>query len=210
MSGTEASPPVHPGLTLNHKKTLLRCARKAILGHIQRGVIPSFAEHADAVLTQPRGVFVSLHVGDALRGCIGSLYPDRPVLEAVAEMAVQAATEDPRFSAMGMAELRETAIEISLLSEMRRHPPREVEVGTHGLFISQGKRRALMLPQVATQFKWTREKFLGETCRKAGLGPRAWHQDETQVMVFEAEVFSDHSVAEEADALDLGRDGLKG
>ncbi len=199
MTDTESRPPVLPGLTLKHRRTLLRIARQAILGHMQRGSIPSFAGQVDDVLAQERGIFVSLHTGDALRGCIGTLYADRPVHEAVAEMAVQAATKDPRFSAMGMAELRETSIEISLLSEMRRHPPREVEVGTHGIFITHGKRRAVMLPQVATQFRWTREKFLGETCRKAGLGPRAWHKDETVVMVFEAQVFSDESVAEEVD-----------
>ena len=119
------------------------------------------------------------------------MHADHPLWRTVADMAVQAASADPRFRPLAQNELGYADIEISALSPLKRVHPEVVEVGRHGLFVSCAKRRGLLLPQVATQFSWSRESFLNETCRKAGLPLDAWQRDDAIVCVFEAEVFSD-------------------
>ena len=81
-------------------------------------------------------------------------------------------------------------IEISVLSEPRVVSPEQVEVGKHGLFISRGRRRGLLLPQVAVEWHWDRERFLAETCLKAGLPADAWRHGAT-VEAFTAEIFGE-------------------
>ena len=69
--------------------------------------------------------------------------------------------------------------------------PQQIEMGKHGLLIRRGGSRGLLLPQVAVQRKWTRQGFLEETCRKAGLGPQAWREPGTELYAFTSEVFSE-------------------
>ncbi|MCM2257517.1 MAG: AmmeMemoRadiSam system protein A [Vicinamibacteria bacterium] len=138
------------------------------------------------------GAFVSLHERDGdLRGCIGFIESDEPRPRTVHDAAVAAATRDPRFPAVRPEELPGLRLEISLLTPP--HPIRadEVECGRHGLIVSRGSRRGLLLPQVPAQFGWTREQFLAATCRKAGLPETAWRDPDTQLEAFEAEVFAE-------------------
>jgi AmmeMemoRadiSam system protein A len=130
-----------------------------------------------------------LHVNGQLRGCIGRVDPDTPLYLAVEQLAVAAATRDPRFEPLRAEELPETRVEISVLSTLRDGKPEEVEIGQHGLVITRGARRGLLLPQVAVEHKLDRERFLDETCAKAGLPPGAWKQDGTQLQLFTADVF---------------------
>jgi uncharacterized protein (TIGR00296 family) len=66
-------------------------------------------------------------------------------------------------------------------------------VGRHGLYITRGMHRGLLLPQVATEWRWDRETFLAQTCRKAGLSSSAWREPGTVIHCFEAQVFSEKS-----------------
>ncbi len=186
MGDTEASKRLGPRL----RKTLLAIAREAISEHLARGMAPDNS-HDDAQLLAPRGAFVSLHIDGALRGCIGTLYADKPLHKAVSDMAVEAATADPRFPPMGPRELRDTDIEISVLTPFSPIAAEDVEVGRHGLYIARGRRRGVLLPQVPAQYGWDRETYLGQLCRKAGLPVDAWQADDTVLMAFEAQVFSD-------------------
>jgi len=181
-----------PRLPRRHRKRLLEIAREAVLSKVSRGTVPDFVVD-EPELRVPAGAFVSLHTDGKLRGCIGSLYPERPMFEAVAEMASAAATADPRFHPLTPRELRDTEIEISVLTPFERIAPEDVEVGRHGLYIVQGARRGVLLPQVATQYGWDRETFLAQACVKAGLEPVAWRDPQTLILAFEAEVFSDLS-----------------
>jgi AmmeMemoRadiSam system protein A len=193
MAGTER-------LTLIQQKRLLAVAREAIATRLGRGTAAEVTE-ADPRLRAPRGAFVSIHLREHLRGCIGTLHPDQPLCDAVAHMAVAAATDDPRFPPLTSAELVASNLEVSTLGELQRIAPEDVVVGKHGLYLVQGKRRGVLLPQVPVQFRWSREEFLEETCRKAGLTKGAWKEPETVLYGFTAQVFSDTSVAEaEADA----------
>jgi AmmeMemoRadiSam system protein A len=143
-------------------------------------------------LASPAAAFVTLHVRGALRGCIGTSERRRSLWRVVGEMASAAATRDPRFPPIDVADLPSMTVEISVLSpDVRIHRPEEIEIGRHGLDIRRGGARGLLLPQVAVEHGFDREKFLAATCRKAGLPADAWHDETTEIRVFEAEVFGD-------------------
>lgn len=139
------------------------------------------------------GAFVTLHKGEHLRGCIGHIEVLKPLPQTVRECAVASALYDPRFEPVTPDELPDLRIEISVLSPFVEIAPEQVEVGVHGLLISRGARRGLLLPQVAVQWEWDRERFLSETCRKAGLEGDAW-QHGAKVQAFTAQVFAEPAV----------------
>jgi len=115
--------------------------------------------------------------------------PQGPLYRNVSGCAIAAASRDSRFKPIKLAELPEVEFEISVLSPVEKVTDLSaIEIGTHGLIVSRGNARGLLLPQVAIQHQWSREEFLGETCRKAGLPPTAWKQGAT-VHRFTAEVF---------------------
>jgi AmmeMemoRadiSam system protein A len=144
-------------------------------------------------LEEPAGVFVSLHRAGELRGCIGSLVRDRPLHQAVRDMALAAAFEDPRFPPLTAGELESLRVEISVLSERTPVAATEVVPGLHGVSISLRDRRSVFLPQVAREAAWTREILLSQACLKAGLPEHAWTDPETELAVFTAEVFAERS-----------------
>lgn len=179
-------------LDAHDQESLLAHARGAIARALD---VPFSAPAASpsAVLQAPLGAFVTLHGRTgALRGCIGTLDSDRPLLEVVERMAVSAALEDPRFPALSAEELDEVVIEISVLSPLR--PVQrldEVEVGRDGLLVSGFGRRGVLLPQVATEHGLDRDGFLAATCRKAGLPEDAWQSGLARLERFQAQVFSE-------------------
>ena len=143
----------------------------------------------------PRGVFVTLHMKGALRGCIGYVTPVAPLYRAVIENAVNAARRDPRFAPVELDEVRDIDIEISVMTLPGKiSSVDEIEVGKHGLIVSKGHSRGLLLPQVATENKWNRDTFLDYTCTKAGLPPSAWREGGVEIEVFSAQVFSEISL----------------
>ena len=176
-------------LTESDQQALLRMAREALEGYLNSGEIPPIAEPGEA-LQQPGGAFVTLHKGKNLRGCIGVTEANKPLYLAVRECAVWAGLQDPRFPPVKKEEVKELNLEISVLSPLFDIAPENVEVGRHGLFISQAGLRGLLLPQVAEQWHWGREQFLAETCRKAGLPLDAW-QHGARVRAFTAQVFQE-------------------
>jgi AmmeMemoRadiSam system protein A len=172
------------------RRSLLELARRAIAEAVSlqkpAGNIPR-----SGVFAEKRGVFVTLHQRGRLRGCIGVFEAFEPLGESIARCAVSAAQHDPRFSPVRVEELRELQIELSLLSPPEPILPENIEIGTHGLLVSQGSKRGLLLPQVALEHRLGREQFLEETCRKAGLAPQAWQEPETQILGFTCEIFSE-------------------
>jgi len=176
-------------LTETDQQTLLRMAREALGGYMNFAEIPKIPEPAGALL-EPCGAFVTLRKGRNLRGCIGVTAANRPLYITVRECAVWAALHDPRFPPVVKREVRGLNLEISVLSPLSDIAPEDIEVGRHGLFISRGALRGLLLPQVAVELKWDREQFLEETCRKAGLPPDAWRQG-ARIQAFTAQVFDE-------------------
>lgn len=183
-----------PSLHNDEKHLLLQIARRSIDSALTGRAALEIPEPAGS-LASPRGAFVTLHRRGRLRGCIGRVVVVEPLARVVAECAVAAALEDPRFSRLQPADVGELQIELSVLSSPERVAPERVQPGIHGLVISRGEKRSVLLPQVARERNWTRERFLEETCEKAGLPRDAWKSPETCVEVFTAEVFSEADCA---------------
>jgi AmmeMemoRadiSam system protein A len=194
--------------SLDQRRTLLRIAHEAILSVLERRPFPE-APPLPHGLSDPRGVFTTLYLrgdlpgglssdlpgglGRQLRGCVGYAVPIAPLYRAVAETARAAAFEDSRFLPVTKEEALKLEVSLSVLSRLFPIHPEAVEVGRHGLVISLGARRGLLLPQVTVEHGWDRETFLEQTCRKAGLPLDAWRKTAT-VEAFTAEVFSDADV----------------
>lgn len=172
------------------RRRLLEAARRSIVAAVAAGHVPDL--YALPLKVRRRcGVFVTLRAGRRLRGCIGQPDSPHPLEQTVIRCAALAALHDPRFPPLRQEEVALVEIEISVLSETVPTPPQQIEVGRHGLAVSSGSFRGLLLPQVAQEFGWDRERFLAETCRKAGLDADAWKSPETRVEAFIAEVFSE-------------------
>ncbi|NPV04256.1 MAG: AmmeMemoRadiSam system protein A [Syntrophaceae bacterium] len=172
------------------KQALLRIARESIEAEL-KGQPPPAAE-AKGALGEKRGAFVSLKKRGKLRGCIGMIEARKPLARTVEEMAAAAAFQDPRFPPLRKDELKDLRVEISVLTPLQRvDDVGAVEIGKHGLYIRRGARAGLLLPQVATEWRWDRETFLRETCRKAGLAPDAWRDPGTEIYLFSADVFGE-------------------
>ena len=171
--------------------------RRILLVHARQAIGRAFAhEHLDLTppsdhLAEKRGVFTTLHEHGELRGCVGYVFPTHSLYRSVAETAVGAAFNDTRFHPLHEAELPALNVEISILSRLFPIEPEEIEIGRHGLLVSQGSRRGLLLPQVASDRGWDRETFLSQTCLKAGLPADEWHHGVT-LDAFTTEIFHEN------------------
>jgi AmmeMemoRadiSam system protein A len=205
-----------PEFSAEQRRTLLAIAHQAILSVVAGHSFPD-TPPGSPLLLEPRGVFTTLYLsdhlrerhgeglGDALncethpehrqlRGCVGYAVPVAPLYRAVAETACAAAFEDSRFHPVTNQEAPRLEVSLSVLSRLFPIHPRAVEIGRHGLVISIGSRRGLLLPQVPTEYGWDRETFLDQTCLKAGLPLDAWRKDAI-IQAFTAEVFADTDFA---------------
>lgn len=174
------------------RQDLLALARQAIEAHFRGEPLPRLASDRAEAFGQSRGLFVTLRKGGQLRGCIGTLSPDGDLTRTIARFACLAAFEDPRFPPLSLEELPECQIEVSVLT-----PPQplekaeDIEIGRDGLILEVRGRRGLLLPQVATEWGFDRETFLGEVSKKAGLSADVWRQEDTRLWTFQAEVFAE-------------------
>jgi AmmeMemoRadiSam system protein A len=174
---------------------LLTMAREAIAAHVNRqsqsNPQVAIGNLQSAILTKPAGAFVTLHKGGDLRGCIGHVESTEPLGQIVPRIAVAASSADPRFPPLSPGELDDVDLEISLLGPLVPIAgPQDIVVGRDGLVVEQGWHRGLLLPQVATEWKWDAETFLDHTCQKAGLPKDAWRRG-AAMWRFEAEVFGE-------------------
>jgi AmmeMemoRadiSam system protein A len=171
------------------RRSLLELAREALTAKVA-GIAgqPAVGFAAAARLC---GAFVTLHYRGDLRGCIGHIEADEALGEVVARCAAAAGSADPRFPPVGADELAEIEIEISVLTPLEPVARiEEIEIGKHGLVIELGRHRGLLLPQVATEWRWDRSAFVAETCRKAGLPADAFGRG-AKLWRFEAEVLGE-------------------
>ena len=178
-------------LTDLEKKTLIDIARTTIECRLKGSGVPEVYIESE-VLKQKSGAFVTLKKHGRLRGCIGYIEARKPLYKTVAEMAIAAAFNDPRFPPLRTDELTHISLEISVLSPLKEIKDiKEIKVGVHGLYITKGYNSGLLLPQVASEYKWDSLTFLKETCYKAGLLLDAWKDKDTQIYIFSADVFNE-------------------
>jgi AmmeMemoRadiSam system protein B/AmmeMemoRadiSam system protein A len=175
-------------LSPEEKNELLRLARSAINQFIRERKIVDYSTENLNFLSK-KGAFVTLRKREFLRGCIGFIEPVLPLYQAVIQTSVYAACRDQRFPPVSEEELDDLEIEISVLSPLEKiSDPSLIKVGKHGLVISKGNKKGLLLPQVPVENNWSRETFLKQACLKAGLPPNTWRSD-AEIYVFEAIIF---------------------
>lgn len=179
-------------LNETHKKRLLQIARQTLECYLEKGQILEIKEE-DPALNEEMGAFVTLHKSGELRGCIGNIIGKGPLYITIRDMAIAAATQDPRFSSVTKGELKGIDIEISVLSPMKKiDDPSKIIMGKHGVLIQSGFRSGVFLPQVATETGWDRDTFMNNLCtHKAGLPADAWKKGKCEIFIFTAEVFGE-------------------
>ncbi len=201
-------------LSLEEGKFLVQLARKAVKTYLETGKTVEAPESTPEKLFEHCGVFVtinSLKNGEkALRGCIGYPYPTNPLVEAVVDSAVNAATQDPRFYPLSLGELGKVVFEVSVLT-----PPEPIEVkkpeeyvakikvGEDGLIVEKGFFKGLLLPQVPVEWGWWAEEFLCQCCVKAGLAPDSWLTKGVKIYKFSAIIFEEETPQGEVKRLSL-------
>lgn len=172
------------------QRELLKIARSSIKGYLQTESPPSF-KPISPLIKENRGAFVTLTKNGRLRGCTGYIHPIKPLYETVRDAAIKAAMKDLRFPPLAKRELGRVKMEISVLSPLEEiQDINFIQPGVHGLYITQGWQAGLLLPQVAKEHKWGRERFLKETCLKAGLPADAYKKG-AKIHIFTAQVFGE-------------------
>jgi uncharacterized protein (TIGR00296 family) len=180
-------------------KTAVHLARKTIESFLEKGKITDQSDvNLPPIFKELRGVFVTLTKHGMLRGCIGHPYPDSPLMSAIIDSAISAATRDPRFPPVRSSEMKDISVEVTVLTQPERidAPPQKlpelIEIGRHGLIVKKGSYQGLLLPQVAPENDFDQIDFLNHTCLKAGLSPDAWLSG-AEVYWFEGQIFKETS-----------------
>jgi len=179
---------------------LVKTARQVVTEYLKNRTKIKLEQTFESNFSYNSGVFVTLNNPIGLRGCVGFALPDKKLYNALADAAISAATEDPRFPPVSAEELEEITFEVTVLtppevihvSDTVEYPSR-IKVGKDGLMVKHGFNSGLLLPQVPVEYSWTEEEFLGYTCEKAGLPRDCWKDKETQVQKFEGIVFKEET-----------------
>ena len=175
----------------------LKLARAAIEKYLRENGRLKAHNDLPECFEEKRGVFVTLNKYGNLRGCIGYPYPVFKLKEAIIDAAISAAVSDPRFPSVTKEEFADITIELTILSTPQmlkvkpKDLPEQIEIGRHGLIVKKGIYQGLLLPQVATEYNWSAEEFLCQTCWKAGLPQDAWLDKDTEVSIFEGQIFKE-------------------
>ncbi len=177
-------------LSENDRSLILSIARQGVWHAVLHGR-PGADLPTAGILLERGGLFVTLHVKGKMRGCIGVIEAQATLGENLIRCAADAALHDPRFAPMRVEEMEHLAIEVSLLTPLEPIRPEEVEIGRHGLLVERGMHRGLLLPQVATEHRLSREQFLAETCHKAGLPRDTWKDPQTRIYAFECTIIAE-------------------
>lgn len=178
-------------LNKDEKQFLLNLARKSIYTYLKNQKREK-EDYFSMNLKTHSGAFVTLHLRGALRGCIGYVKAFKPVQDAIADLAISAAFNDPRFPALTEEEYPKIDLEISVLTPLQKISDlSEIEIGRDGLLIKNGFNEGLLLPQVATEYGWDASAFVEQTCHKAGLQADAWQKEETEIFSFSAIIFDE-------------------
>ncbi len=156
-----------------YSKYVIEMARQSIIASInQEEFIP---RGIPTVLTQYGASFVTLKLKGELRGCIGSVYPTKPLILDIIDNAKNAAFQDPRFEPLTIEELENLEVSVSILSSIERisfKDERDLlsKIYPYGVIIAERNKRAVYLPVVWEQLP-DREIFLNSLKEKAGLPP---------------------------------------
>ena len=199
MAGTQSSrePQEKQRPKLNGaQKDRLLASVGGILRRLVAGAPATFPSDMPEIANMPLwGSFVSLKRGKHLRSCSGALGQTMPLQQAVCQAAERTIWEDERFPPVSASELPHLDVEVWLLFDPQPVPVRgpkradAITLGKHGIQVARGPARALFLPSVAPENSWDVHTFLDRVCMKAGLPASAWREDDTDLQIFEGDVF---------------------
>ncbi len=182
-------------LTEGDKEELLTLARKTMVYALEKRRVPEASDldiTPSAAMQSPRAAFVTLKKQGHLRGCIGDIFPQRPLYKSVILNAIHACVNDRRFEPVALDECDDLTIDISALT-----PPSPVEssdqirIGIDGVVLNKDGHSAVFLPQVAPEQGWDLDQTLTHLSQKAGLPADAWKEG-ASFLVFQADVFSEN------------------
>ena len=180
-------------MNIEQKKALLELARNTIKKRLLPNVDSVSVDKSQFEGFQ--GAFVSVHVDKDLRGCIGYIIGFQPLYKTIEDLALAAAFNDSRFNPISVDEVDKVDIEISILSEPAQiEDVSQIVVGKHGVILTYGAHKGLLLPQVAVEQGWNRDEFFYHVCLKAGVNPKFVEKENCLIQVFEAEVFSENEL----------------
>lgn len=187
-----SSPQASSELDKEQQKRLLEIAKQSLEAYLKEGKTLKF-EEKDLLLNKPMGIFVTLKEHGELRGCIGIFESDTPLYQAVAEIVISSAINDPRFTPVSKEELPLLEYEISVLSQLKKvNSYQDIKIGKHGVKIVKGSRSGVFLPQVSTENNWDRETFLSILCtQKVGLENDCYKDKDIELYVFTAQIFGE-------------------
>jgi len=191
-------------LTQQEGEFLIHLARNTVTQYLEAGKAPKPPKDTPQKLFEKCGVFVTINSlrgsEKELRGCIGFPYPTSPLVEAVIDSAINAATEDPRFEPLSIDELSKVVFEVSVLTppeQVQVKNPKEyvnkIKVGEDGLIVERGPYKGLLLPQVPVEWGWCEEEFLCQCCMKAGVPPDSWLTKDSKIYKFKALIFDEQT-----------------
>jgi len=179
---------------------LVKTARMAVTEFLSNGKRMKLESEREKKFSFNSGVFVTLNNADGLRGCIGFPMPDKKLSNGIIDVAIAAATEDPRFSPVKINELSDIVFEVTVLTppvEITVSHPMEylekIKVGRDGLIIRNSFSSGLLLPQVPVEYGWNVEEFLQHTCEKAGLEKDTWKNEKVKIEKFEGVVYKEET-----------------
>jgi uncharacterized protein (TIGR00296 family) len=201
-------------LNVEEGKFLIQLARNTVMQFLKSGKTLAPPKETPKKLFDYCGVFVTINRlkngVKELRGCIGYPYPSRPLVEAVIDSSINAATEDPRFESLSPHELGEVVFEVSVLSPPElvdvKYPMdylTQIKIGEDGLIVERRQYKGLLLPQVPVEWGWCEEEFICQCCIKAGLPPDSWLIKDTKIYKFRAIIFEEKTPSGEIERLKL-------
>lgn len=194
----------HPGverqtnaseLTEQDKEQLLTLARRTMVYALRNRRVPEALElgvSMSEAMERPRAAFVTLKKNAILRGCIGDIFPQRPLYKSIILNAINACVNDRRFPPVTEDDLKDITVEISALTAPTPiASPDQIRIGIDGVVLNKDGHSAVFLPQVAPEQGWNVEQMLTQLSRKAQLPADAWKEG-ASFLVFQAVVFGEN------------------
>jgi AmmeMemoRadiSam system protein A len=184
-------------LSVDDQNILMDIARQSIAYGIEYNrAMPVEPGKFSAALQQDGASFVTLHLNQQLRGCIGSLQAYRPLIKDVSENAFAAAFRDPRFTPLKAPESDNLAIHLSILTpaepiffSSEQELLKKIEPGVDGLILEDNTHRGTFLPSVWESLPEP-ALFLAHLKQKAGLPVNYW-SDSIKISRYQTQSFGE-------------------
>ncbi|MCT9095240.1 TIGR00296 family protein [Haloarchaeobius sp. HME9146] len=184
-------------LTYDDGARAVELARESVEGFVLNGRREQPGSMRDAFYNRT-GAFVRLESTrgrGSLRGCAGGYESSDQLGHVIVDAAIEAASEDSCGSEITPSELSNLTVSVCSVCNvvLTDDPVADMELGKHGVAIDTGTNAGWLYPTVPVEHGWSEEEYLGRVCRKAGLPPTAWQQEDVVVTLFEGQIFRERT-----------------